>query len=336
VTPTDRPPLKIGPYTLASPFVLAPMAGVTDAPFRRLCRHFGAGMTTSEMTTADTSLWQTAKSRHRLDLDLSAEPVAVQIAGSEPDQLAEAAVACVERGAQIIDVNMGCPAKKVCKKLAGSALLRDERIVEAILKAVVDAVDVPVTLKIRTGWDPEHRNGVSVARIAENCGVQALAIHGRTRACRYRGDAEYETIARIKNEISIPVIANGDITTPEKSLEVLRLTRADGLMIGRAARGRPWIFRELGQQLNKRASITRLEKNELRDTMIGHLNDLHRFYGESTGVRVARKHLTWYCESLLNADDFRYQVVRVDSASEQVRLTMNYFDRDDGGISLAA
>jgi tRNA-dihydrouridine synthase B len=312
------------------------MAGVTDAPFRRLCRHFGAGMTTSEMTTADTSLWQTAKSRHRLDLDLSAEPVAVQIAGSEPDQLAEAAVACVERGAQIIDVNMGCPAKKVCKKLAGSALLRDERIVEAILKAVVDAVDVPVTLKIRTGWDPEHRNGVSVARIAENCGVQALAIHGRTRACRYRGDAEYETIARIKNEISIPVIANGDITTPEKSLEVLRLTRADGLMIGRAARGRPWIFRELGQQLNKRASITRLEKNELRDTMIGHLNDLHRFYGESTGVRVARKHLTWYCESLLNADDFRYQVVRVDSASEQVRLTMNYFDRDDGGISLAA
>ncbi len=331
-----HPSLKIGPYELASPFVLAPMAGVTDAPFRRLCRRFGAGMTTSEMTTADTSLWQTPKSRHRLDLDLNAEPVAVQIAGSESEQLAIAARACVKRGAQIIDINMGCPAKKVLKKQAGSALLRDEKLVEEILSAVVAAVDVPVTLKIRTGWDTDSRNGVSVARIAEDCGVQALAIHGRTRACRYKGDAEYETIAHIKSAISIPVIANGDIGTLEKSLEVLRLTRADGLMIGRGAQGRPWIFRELGQILNDDASITPLEKNELRDTMLDHLNDMHRFYGDTTGVRMARKHLTWYCKNLLNADNFRYQVVRVDSASEQIRLTEEYFDRDDGGISLAA
>lgn len=333
---TRLPALKIGPYSLASPFVLAPMAGVTDAPFRRICRHFGAGMTTSEMTTADTSLWQTAKSRHRLDLDLSAEPVAVQIAGSEPGQLAAAAVACVARGAQIIDINMGCPARKVLKKLAGSALLRDERLVEKILTAVVAAVEVPVTLKIRTGWDTDNRNGVTIARIAEDCGIQALAIHGRTRACRYQGDAEYETIARIKCAISIPVIANGDISTLEKSLEVLRLTHADGLMIGRGAQGRPWIFRELRQRLNNETLLTPLEKNELRDTMLDHLNDMHQFYGDSTGVRMARKHLTWYCRSLLNADDFRYRVVRVDSASEQIRLTRKYFDREDGGVSLAA
>ena len=232
------------------------------------------------MTTADTSLWQTAKSRRRLDLDLDAEPVAVQIAGSEPDQLARAAEACVARGAQIIDINMGCPAKKVCKKLAGSALLQDERLVANILTRVVDAVDVPVTLKIRTGWDPEHRNGEKIARIAEQSGVQALAVHGRTRACRYKGDAEYETIAQIKDAISIPVIANGDITTPEKSLEVLRLTNADGLMIGRGAQGRPWIFRELTNFMQNGSVFSPLEKNDLRDIMLGHLEDMHRFYGE--------------------------------------------------------
>jgi tRNA-dihydrouridine synthase B len=317
--------LTIGPYTLSSPFVLAPMAGVTDAPFRRLCRQFGAGMTTSEMTTADTSLWQTAKSRHRLDLDLDAEPVAVQIAGSEPDQLASAAKACVERGAQIIDINMGCPAKKVCRKLAGSALLKDERLVASILRAVVGAVDVPVTLKIRTGWDTEHRNAVSIARLAEDAGIRSLAIHGRTRACRYNGAAEYETIAAVKQAVSIPVIANGDITTLQKSLEVLRLTNADGLMIGRGAQGRPWIFRDLGLLLNPTAENTQLEKSELRDIMLGHLSELHRFYGDSTGVRVARKHLTWYCNSLDNADAFRHQVVRVDRASEQIRLTKEFF-----------
>ena len=328
--------MKIGPYTLASPFVLAPMAGVSDAPFRRLCRQFGAGMTTSEMTTADTSLWQTAKSRRRLDLDLDAEPIAVQIAGSDAEQLATAAQACVERGAQIIDINMGCPAKKVCKKLAGSALLKDENLVEKILLAVVAAVDVPVTLKIRTGWDAEHRNGEQIARIAEQCGIQALAVHGRTRACRYLGNAEYDTIARIKNNISIPVLANGDITSAEKSLEVLRLTDADGLMIGRGAQGQPWIFRELLDVVRNNSAATSLEKNELRDIMLGHLNDLHRFYGEPTGVRVARKHLTWYCKHLVNADEFRSQAVRVESASEQIDLTQEYFDREGAGISLAA
>jgi tRNA-dihydrouridine synthase B len=312
------------------------MAGVTDAPFRRLCRRFGAGMTTSEMTTADISLWQTEKSRRRLDLDLDAEPVAVQIAGSEPEQLAIAANACVERGAQIIDINMGCPAKKVCRKLAGSALLKDEKLVADILTTVVAAVDVPVTLKIRTGWDPDHRNGVSVARIAEQCGVQAIAVHGRTRACRYRGDAEYETIARIKKSVSIPVIANGDITSAEKALEVLRISNADGVMIGRGAQGRPWIFQELTHFVHGDSASTPLAKNELRDIMLGHLREMHQFYGEQTGVRVARKHLAWYCKNLLNADDFRYQVVRIESAEQQIDLTREYFDRYDGGILLAA
>jgi tRNA-dihydrouridine synthase B len=328
--------VKIGPYTLASPFVLAPMAGVTDAPFRRLCRRFGAGMTTSEMTTADISLWTTEKSRRRLDLDLDSEPVTVQVAGSDPRQLAAAARACVDRGAQIIDINMGCPARKVCKKLAGSALLRDERLVARILAAVVAAVEVPVTLKIRTGWDPANRNGPGVARIAEDCGIQSLAVHGRTRACRFGGHAEYDTIARIKQAVSIPVIANGDIASVEKSLEVLRLTNADALMIGRGAQGRPWIFAELRHARRPQPASAALEKNRLRDIMLGHLEDMHHFYGEATGVRVARKHLTWYCQNLGNADDFRHQVVRVESAKEQLRLTRQYFDREGGGIAIAA
>ncbi len=312
------------------------MTGVTDKPFRALCRKFGAGMTTSEMTTADTSLWKTAKSRRRLDLDLDAEPVAVQIAGSEPHHFANAARACVERGAQIIDINMGCPAKKVCRKLAGSALLKDERLVSDILTTVVASVDVPVTLKMRTGWDREHKNAATIARIAEDAGVKSLALHGRTRACRYRGDAEFETISRIKEIVGIPVIANGAITSLEKSLEVLRVTNADGLMIGRGAQGRPWIFRELLNCQNNERQNTPLDKSELRDIMLAHLNELHRFYGERTGVRVARKHLTWYCDNLASADEFRYRAVRVDSASEQIRLTQEYFDRPDGGISMAA
>jgi tRNA-dihydrouridine synthase B len=274
------------------------MAGVTDAPFRRICRRFGAGMTTSEMTTADTSLWQTPKSRFR-------------------------------RGAQIIDINMGCPAKKVCKKAAGSALLRDEKLVASILSTVVGAVDVPVTLKFRTGWDPEHRNAVQIGKIAQDAGIQSLAIHGRTRADRYKGDAEYETIARVKENVEVPVIANGDITTVKKSLEVLRLTKADGLMIGRGAQGRPWIFRELNAAFNPDVETTQIEINELRDIMLGHLDELHRFYGETTGVRVARKHLTWYCENLENAGEYRHRVVRVDSASEQLRLTEQYFSGMD-------
>lgn len=334
----DPPPhgaLKIGPYTLQSRILLAPMAGITDAPFRRLCRHFGAGMATSEMTTADIKLWRTEKSLRRLDLDLDLEPRVVQIAGSDPSQLALAARLCADRGAQIIDINMGCPAKKVCNKLAGSALLQDEQLVARILDAVVRAVDVPVTVKIRTGWDPAHRNGVAIARIAESCGIQALAVHGRTRACRFKGDAEFATIARIRKAVSIPVIANGDITTSKKSHEVLRLTGVDGLMIGRGAQGRPWIFRELQSQMEKNESITPLEKNSVRDIMLDHLGGLYQFYGERTGVRVARKHLAWYCAGLKESKAFRFQAVRANSASEQMRLTRQYFDRTANDVVAA-
>jgi len=322
-----RPPLIIGGFRLDSPFLLAPMAGISDAPFRRICRRFGAGMTCSEMTTADTRLWQTAKSRLRLDLDMDARPRVVQIAGSDPRMLATAATACVDRGAQIIDINMGCPAKKVCKRLAGSALLQDEQLVQQILESVVNAVDVPVTLKMRTGWDADHRNGVEIAGIAERAGVQALTVHGRTRACRFKGEAEYDTIGKIKSAVSIPVIANGDIDDFEKSLEVLSVSSADALMIGRAARGRPWIFRELKHFLLHGVAPAPLENREVRDTMLDHLNDLYQFYGDTTGVRVARKHLTWYCAGLKNAQTFRSQVVRVERASEQIRLTRDFFAR---------
>jgi tRNA-dihydrouridine synthase B len=320
-------PVKIGPYEIKSPFILAPMAGITDAPFRKLCRQFGAGMTSSEMTTSDLSLWNTAKTQRRLDMDMDAEPRIVQIAGSEPDQLALAARHCVDRGAQIIDINMGCPAKKVCQKLAGSALLQDPQLVRRILESVVNAVSTPVTLKIRTGWDPEHRNGIEIARIAQESGIQALAVHGRTRACRFKGVAEYETIARIKAAVSIPVIANGDITTPEKSLEVLTVSSADALMIGRGAQGRPWIFRELNHYFKTGEIVIPLELDKVRDTMLDHLDGLYRFYGETTGVRVARKHLKWYCSSLDKSDLFRSQVVRVESAYEQIRLTREFFRR---------
>lgn len=328
--------MQIGPYTLSSPFLLAPMAGITDLPFRRLCLRFGAGMTTSEMTTADMSLWQTQKSSTRLELDYDSEPRVVQIAGSDPAQMALAAQHIVKRGAQIVDINMGCPAKKVCKRLAGSALLEDEPLVGRILRAVVGAVDVPVTLKIRTGPDPLQRNGVRIARLAEESGIAAVAVHGRTRACRFKGSAEYETIARIKEAVSIPIIANGDITTVEKALEVLRLSSADALMIGRAAQGRPWIFRELNHFQQTGEPMQALEKNYVRDIMLGHLNELYRFYGEVTGVRMARKHLSWYCAKLKNAGDFRSRVVRVNSASEQIRLTRNYFSSVARGGLLAA
>ena len=327
--------MRIGPHVIKSPFLLAPMAGITDAPFRRICRRFGAAMTTSEMTTADISLWHTAKSRNRLNLDLDAEPVVVQIAGSVPSQLAEAARLCEARGAQIIDINMGCPAKKVCNKLAGSALLQDESLVAAILSSVVSAVSVPVTLKTRTGWDPQHRNGVRIAKIAEDCGVQALAVHGRTRACRFRGAAEYETIAEIKSSVEIPVIANGDIDTLQKCLEVLRASEADAVMIGRAAQGRPWFFRELDHYLKFGVEISPLENNEVRDIMLDHLSDLYQFYGETTGVRMARKHLTWYCTGLKNSASYRSRVVRVESATEQLRLTREFFE-SQGDLALLA
>lgn len=328
--------LKIGHFELSSPFLLAPMAGISDAPFRRLCRRFGAGMTTSEMTTADISLWKTEKSRRRLNLDMDASPRVVQIAGSDPAQLALAAKLCVDRGAQIIDINMGCPAKKVCHQHAGSALLKSPPLVAQILAAVVGAVSVPVTLKMRTGWDEKNRNGLEIARIAEASGIKALAIHGRTRACKYKGEAEYETIARIKAAVKIPVIANGDIDSSEKSLQVMRLSSADAVMIGRAARGRPWIFRELNHFLETGKRISPLENNVVRDIMLDHLDDLYRFYGDTTGVRVARKHLTWYCAGLENAETFRSQVVRVESASEQIHLTRKFFGLSAGSRVLAA
>lgn len=312
------------------------MAGITDLPFRRLCQRFGAGMTTSEMTTADMSLWHTQKSSARLELDMDSEPRVVQIAGSDPAQMALAAKVVVERGAQIVDINMGCPAKKVCKRLAGSALLEDEPLVGRILRQVVNAVNVPVTLKIRTGPDPLQRNGVQIAQLAEDSGVTALAVHGRTRACRFLGSAEYETIAQIKDAVSIPIIANGDITTPEKAHEVLRLSSADALMIGRAAQGQPWIFRELNHFHLTGNQIRPLEKKYVRDTMLDHLNELYQFYGEVTGVRMARKHLSWYCAKLKNSGDFRSRVVRVNSACEQIRLTRNYFNGEAGVGLLAA
>lgn len=328
--------MQIGPYKLAGRFVLAPMAGISDAPFRKLCRRFGAAMTTSEMTTADTRLWQSPKSRFRLDLDMDAEPCVVQIAGADPAQMAEAARACVARGARIIDINMGCPAKKVCNRLAGSALLQDEQQVQRILDAVVAAVDVPVTLKIRTGWEPQHRNGVRIAELAEQAGIRSLAVHGRTRACRFKGAAEYQTIADIKKAVSIPVIANGDIRDSEKSLEVLRVSGADALMIGRGAQGRPWIFAELNKIFDNKKTILPLEKKQVRDIMLDHLDDLYRFYGDETGVRVARKHLSWYCNGLEDSAEFRSRVVRVDSAAAQVQLVKDYFRRQGEKKLLAA
>lgn len=317
--------LRIGDYKLDSPFILAPMAGITDAPFRRLCKKFGAGMTVSEMTTADISLWKTTKSKNRLNLDMNIEPRVVQIAGSEPRLLSIAAQLCVEKGAQIIDINMGCPAKKVCNKLAGSALMRDTKKIKLILEAVVKSVNVPVTLKMRTGWNPDERNGLEVAHIAENSGIQAITIHGRTRACRFAGKAEYETIARIKKSISIPVIANGDINSPEKSIEVFKKSKADALMIGRSSQGKPWIFRELNYYLNEGKHITPLEKNNVRDTMLEHLFDLYDFYGEQLGVRLARKHLNWYCMHLDDSKDFRSKAVRAQNVDEQVGLVKEYF-----------
>jgi len=297
--------MQIGKFKLNSPFLLAPMAGITDAPFRRLCAKFGAGLTVSEMTTSDINLWNTTTSMYRLNLDMNIEPRVVQIAGSDPNLLTTAAKICVDRGAQIIDINMGCPAKRVCNKLAGSALMKDEKMVKLILESVVNAVKVPVTLKMRTGWCPGQKNGLEIAHIA--------------------GDAEYTTIAQIKKKISIPIIANGDIDSPEKSLEVFRISNADALMIGRSSRGKPWVFRDLNYYLKEQKHITPLEKNNVRDTMLEHLLDLYHFYGEELGVRLARKHLSWYCMHLDNSTTFRKKAVRVNKANEQIELVEEFF-----------
>ncbi len=320
--------MQIGPYRIVNRVALAPMAGVTDRPFRILCRKLGAGLAASEMVTSDVRLWHTAKSQRRMDHEGEPEPRAVQIAGAEPEMMAEAARRNVDAGAQIIDINMGCPAKKVCNRLAGSALLKDEALVGRILEAVVRAVDVPVTLKTRTGWSPEQRNGVRVAKIAESAGIQALAIHGRTRECMYRGAAEYETIRAIKSSVQIPVIANGDIDTPELARDVLARTGADGVMIGRAAQGRPWIFREVNFFLATGTSGAAVAREEVRDILLAHLEALYSFYGEDTGVRVARKHLSWYCQRHPDAGEFRKQLMTAATTSEQLAMAREFFDCD--------
>jgi tRNA-dihydrouridine synthase B len=319
--------LRIGPYLLPSPVVLAPMAGVTDRPFRILCRNFGAGLAASEMISADTRLWHTAKSRHRMNHEGEPEPRVVQIAGSDPQALAEAARANVALGAQIIDLNMGCPAKKVCGRSCGSALLSDEPLVARILAATVNAVDVPVTLKIRTGWDREHRNGVNIACIAQDCGIAALAVHGRTRADFYQGSAEYDTIRQIKSRVSIPVFANGDLDTPEKAREVLDFTGADGVMIGRASHGAPWIFRAVNVHLREGILPPPLLRANVRDIILAHLDSLYFFYGEETGVRIARKHLGWYCEQLLDDPvQVRRELMAAANTTAQFAHAVKHFE----------
>jgi tRNA-dihydrouridine synthase B len=315
----------IGTHKIDPPLVLAPMAGVTDKPFRLLCRRLGAGYVVSEMTAADPRLWDTRKSRRRRDHAGEAEPIGVQIAGSDPQLLADAARYNVEHGAQIIDINMGCPAKKVCHAWAGSALLRDEALVARLLAAVVAAVAVPVTLKMRTGWSREEKNGIRIARIAEEAGIQALAVHGRTRDMHYTGEAEYETVAGIKQAVRIPVLANGDIDSAHKAAEVLRKTRADGLMLGRAAQGRPWIFREVAHFLKTGATLPQPSPVEIRDILLEHIERLHAFYGEPSGVRIARKHLAWYAKGHPQHSEFRGIVNAAESAREQLRLAREYF-----------
>ncbi|MFE8070650.1 tRNA dihydrouridine synthase DusB [Marinobacteraceae bacterium S3BR75-40.1] len=328
--------ISIGPYTLPNALVLAPMAGVTDRPFRLLCRRMGAGMAVSEMVTADKRLWHTRKSRLRLDHSGEPEPRSVQIAGGDPEMLAEAARLNEENGAQIIDINMGCPAKKVCNKAAGSALMRDEALVHDILHAVVNAVSVPVTLKMRTGWSPEHRNAPVIARMAEDAGIVALAVHGRTRACAYRGEAEYDTIAQVKETVSIPVFANGDITSPQKAREVLQHTAADGLLIGRAAQGRPWIFREIDQYLRTGTVPETPPLAEVRDILLEHVAALHRFYGEHLGVRIARKHVGWYLQAHDPDRRFRKYFNTLEAALAQLESIEHYFSGFVNGEVFAA
>lgn len=286
--------VRIGPHTLPNNLILSPMAGITDRPFRSLCRRLGAGLAVSEMTASDPVLRDHPRTRLRRDLAGEPRPRSVQIVGTDPQQMAEAARFNVEQGADIIDINMGCPAKKVCKVAAGSALLRDEPLVESIVRAVVESVPVPVTLKIRTGWDRANRNAVRIARIAEDHGIQMLAVHGRTRACGYKGEAEFDTIAAVKSEVAIPVMANGDITTPEKARWVLQHTGADGLLIGRGAQGRPWIFQQIEHFLQHGTQLAEPSVFELRSLVLDHVREMHDFYGEPMGVRIARKHIGWY------------------------------------------
>ena len=319
--------MQIGTHILKNKLIVAPMAGVTDRPFRQLCKIMGAGMAVSEMVSSNSLLWGSQKTLRRANHEGEVSPISVQIAGADPKMLAAAARYNVENGAQIIDINMGCPAKKICNVMAGSALLQDEKLVERILDAVVKAVDIPVTLKIRTGWDKQHKNALAIAHIAENSGIQALAIHGRTRACAYTGTAEYDTIAAVKAAAKIPIIANGDITTPEKAKFILAYTKADAVMIGRAAQGRPWIFREINHYLATDQYLQPPEVAEIHQVLINHLHDLYDFYGEYSGVRIARKHISWYTKGLVGSAGFRQSMNQLQTSDQQIIETNKFFSK---------
>jgi tRNA-dihydrouridine synthase B len=325
--------MKIGPHLIDPPVMLAPMAGVTDKPFRRWCRRLGAGLAVSEMTTDEARLWNTRKSRLRMDYADDAAPVSVQIAGSDPRRLAEAARHNAALGADIIDINMGCPAKKVCNVAAGSALLRDEALVGRILDAVVRAVTVPVTLKVRTGYARGEQNAVRIARLAEAAGIAAITVHGRTREDFFRGEAEFGTVAAVKSAVGIPVVANGDITSPQKAREVRAQTGCDAIMIGRGAQGRPWIFREVAHYLATGQLLAGPSVAELRNVVLGHLDDLYAHYGEYVGLRIARKHLGWYARELAGAAEFRAAAFASTSAADQRHLTSEFLGKQ---ASLAA
>jgi tRNA-dihydrouridine synthase B len=334
-TPTRQNKMHIGPYQLKNNLIVAPMAGVTDRPFRMLCKRLGAGMAVSEMVSSNSLLYGSEKTKRRANHEGEVDPISVQIVGADPGMLARAAQYNVDHGAQIIDINMGCPAKKICNVMAGSALLQNEPLVATLLEAVVGAVSVPVTLKIRTGWDKANRNAIRIAQIAESCGIQALAIHGRTRACAYTGDAEYETIAAVKAAVNIPIIANGDITTPEKAKYVLEKTGADAVMIGRAAQGRPWLFREIEYFLKTGAHLPAPEVGEIHRVLLAHVQELYDFYGEHNGLRVARKHISWYTKGLAGSAHFRHRMNQLEQPDEQLAAVNEFFaDQAQRGTEL--
>lgn len=321
--------MHIGPWEIRHPVCVAPMAGVTDRPYRRLCKSLNAAYAVSEMAASNPRLWNSVKTSRRTDHAGEPEPVAVQITGADPGMLAEAAVHNIRKGAHIIDINMGCPVKKVCNVASGSALLRDEGLVARILERVVAAcrpLGVPVTLKTRTGWDRDSRNAIRIARLAEDIGIAALALHGRTRCDLYTGQAEYETLRQVRQEIRIPLIANGDIDSPEKARQVLDYTGADAIMIGRAAQGRPWIFREIAHYLEHGTHLQPPSYGELRDLLLEHLEDHYSFYGEHTGVRSARKHIGWYLAGLPGADTLLPHIMKLESTDEQSRTLRRWFD----------
>lgn len=317
----------IGPYKINSKTILAPMAGVTDLPFRQLCREMGAGLVVSEMVASDPTTWSTRKSRLRIQFGDEPSPRSVQIAGYDPQMMAEAAQFNVAQGAEIIDINMGCPAKKVCKRAAGSALLKDPELVEQILTAVVAAVDVPVTLKIRTGWDRQNRNATEIAKIAEQSGIQALAIHGRTKACRFVGEVEYDSIAKVVDAISIPVFANGDITSATKAEAVLNKTGASAVMIGRGAQGNPWIFQQINHYLAHGELLPQPSLEQVGKVMTRHLSDLHEFYGEVGGVRISRKHIGWYSRWLDDGKAFTKIFNQHETRLQQQQQILEFFSK---------